>query len=322
MLDGGNTKDMAMIDFREIPQANIANGEQDRFELFAREFFDALGFSVIEGPDRGQDGGRDLIISEKRTGIIGDSEVRWLVSCKHKVHSGAAVNVSDEEDISDRIQAHNCDGFIGFYSTIVSAPLNRKLAALKERYEVQIFDKEKIERVLLENNSVNKLVQRFFPKSFGEIELKTPTNLLSEYYPLRCKYCGKDLLQRDILDNYQGIVVFVQDLQYYENNGKHKYVDIYCACKGECDCRMESVARSQGYVTSWNDISDLVIPVEFLRFVIAIINRLRNSRDVYTDEAFEELKKIIISLAQITMKRQSEKDIRRSISLSELPEGL
>lgn len=76
---------MAIIDFKEIPQANIANGEQDCFELFAREFFDALGFSVIEDPDRGQDGGRDLIISEKRTGIIGDSEVRWLVSCKHKI---------------------------------------------------------------------------------------------------------------------------------------------------------------------------------------------------------------------------------------------
>lgn len=49
---------MAIIDFKEIPQANIANGEQDCFELFAREFFDALGFSVIEDPDRGQDGGR------------------------------------------------------------------------------------------------------------------------------------------------------------------------------------------------------------------------------------------------------------------------
>lgn len=45
---------------------------------------------------------------------------------------------------------------------------------------------------------------------------------------------------------------------------------IYCVCKGKCDRKMEAV-------TSWNDISDLVIPIEFLKFVIAIMNRLRNS---------------------------------------------
>ena len=105
---------MAIIDFKEIPRANVADGNQDIFELFAREFFYVLGFSIIEDPDRGQDGGRDIIISEKRTGIINDTVIRWLVSCKHKIHSGSAVNASDEEDISDRIQVHNCSGFIGF----------------------------------------------------------------------------------------------------------------------------------------------------------------------------------------------------------------
>jgi hypothetical protein len=167
------------------------------------------------------------------------------------------------------------------------------------------------------------LVKRFFPKSYREIELKAPTNLLAEYYPLRCKVCGKDLLQRDILDNYRGIVVFVGDLQYCEEEGwKHKYMDVYCVCKGECDRKMETVARSQGYVTSWNDISDLVIPIEFLKFIIAIMNRLRSLDDIYTDKAYGNLEEIIIALAQITMKRQSERDIRRSMALGELPEGI
>ena len=57
---------MAIIDFKEIPKANVANGNQDVFELFAREFFHALGFFVLEDPDRGQDGGRDIIISESQ----------------------------------------------------------------------------------------------------------------------------------------------------------------------------------------------------------------------------------------------------------------
>jgi hypothetical protein len=85
---------------------------------------------------------------------------------------------------------------------------------------------------------------------------------------------------------------------------------------------METVARSQGYVTSWNDISDLVIPIEFLKFIIAIMNRLRSLDDIYTDKAYGNLEEIIIALAQITMKRQSERDIRRSMALGELPEGI
>ena len=231
---------MAIIDFKEIPKANVANGNQDVFELFAREFFHALGFFVLEDPDRGQDGGRDIIISEKRTGIINDTEIRWLVSCKHKIHSGSAVNVSDEEDISDRIQFHRCDGFIGFYSTVVSSPLNRKFEALKDKYQIEIFDREKIERILLENRAVNKLIRRFFPQSYNDIELKSPSNLLSKYEPLRCKVCGKDLLHRDMLDKYEGIVVFVQDMDYYRcNAGKNKYTEVYCVCKGIYDRKME-----------------------------------------------------------------------------------
>lgn len=314
---------MAIIDFKEIPKANVANGNQDVFELFAREFFHALGFFVLEDPDRGQDGGRDIIISEKRTGIINDTEIRWLVSCKHKIHSGSAVNVSDEEDISDRIQFHRCDGFIGFYSTVVSSPLNRKFEALKDKYQIEIFDREKIERILLENRAVNKLIRRFFPLSYNEIELKSPSNLLSKYEPLRCKVCGKDLLHRDMLDKYEGIVVFVQDMDYYRcNAGKNKYTEVYCVCKGICDRKMEAIARSYGNITGWNDISDLVIPIQFLKFVLAIMNRIREYEDVYTDEAHGDLKNIIISLAQITMKGQSEKDINRVKSLLELPDGL
>ena len=231
---------MALIDFKEIPKANIADGKQDIFELFAREFFTALGFSIVEDPDRGQDGGRDIIISESRTGIINDTEIRWLVSCKHKIHSGLSVNASDGEDISDRIQAHHCDGFIGFYSTIVSSPLNRKLEALKDKYEIQIFDREKIERILLENREANKLIRRFFPKSYSEIDLKSPSNLLSKYAPLRCKVCGKDLLHRDILDKYKGIVVFVQDILVFR---KHQREGIGRALLQEVLDRYKSVRQ-------------------------------------------------------------------------------
>jgi hypothetical protein len=52
---------MSALDFREIPQANAASGEQDEFELFARDFLAYLGYAIISEPDRGQDGGIPIL---------------------------------------------------------------------------------------------------------------------------------------------------------------------------------------------------------------------------------------------------------------------
>ena len=48
-----------ILDFKEIPPANGSDGDQDKFELFAREYIEAIGLEIVSGPDRGQDGGRD-----------------------------------------------------------------------------------------------------------------------------------------------------------------------------------------------------------------------------------------------------------------------
>jgi len=71
-----------ILDFKEIPQANKGDGRQDTFELFSRDFFEILGYEIIQHPDRGADGKKDLIICESRVGISGVSQIKWLVSCK------------------------------------------------------------------------------------------------------------------------------------------------------------------------------------------------------------------------------------------------
>ena len=60
-----------MIDFKEIARANTGNGNQDSFELFARDFLNTLGYIIISEPSRGADGGKDLIVKEIRKGISG-----------------------------------------------------------------------------------------------------------------------------------------------------------------------------------------------------------------------------------------------------------
>ena len=76
---------MPILDFKEIASSS-GGQDRDQFELFAREFLEHLNFRIIEGPDRGPDAGRDLIVEETRTGVGGVTRVRWLVSCKHNAH--------------------------------------------------------------------------------------------------------------------------------------------------------------------------------------------------------------------------------------------
>lgn len=161
-----------LIDFKEIPQANIGNGYQDTFELFARDYLKALGFEIIEGPSRGADGKKDLVVKEQRAGINGTTFIKWLVSVKHYAHSGKSVPDREEPNIWERIHQHNCDGFLGFYSTLPSSSLANLINGLKNNkdvtVEVSTYDREKIERELINNLNQEKenIFQRYFPKSF------------------------------------------------------------------------------------------------------------------------------------------------------------
>ncbi len=157
---------MPALDFKEIATAQ-GGPERDQFELFAREFLVLEGFTVAAGPDRGPDGGRDLVVEEARQGPGGRTDVRWLVSCKHKAHSGNSVTPEDESNIRDRLGTHACTGFIAFYSTLPSSGLARNLEALKPRFECLVYDPERIERRLLETQGGLQLARRFMPRSFA-----------------------------------------------------------------------------------------------------------------------------------------------------------
>jgi hypothetical protein len=155
---------MGALDLREIASAK-AGPKRDEFELFAREFLELQGFKIVEGPDRGPDGGRDLVAEETRSGPGGNTIVRWLVSCKHYAHGGASVRSKDEQNIRDRLGTSDCIGFIAFYSTVPSSGLAEHLQALKPN--VLIYDSELIERMLLDGPRGRTLAVRFMPSSFN-----------------------------------------------------------------------------------------------------------------------------------------------------------
>lgn len=157
---------MSIVNFQEIVEANSSGGDQDEFELFARDFLEALGFHVIEGPGRGADRGRDLIVTETVTGTISAEEKKWVVSAKHKAHSGKSVTDIDEPDPIGRVRKFKAHGFMGFYSTLPSGGLDDTFARIRSDVDVFVFDRGRIETRLLSYESLTRVFQQYFPKSY------------------------------------------------------------------------------------------------------------------------------------------------------------
>lgn len=82
---------------------------------------------------------------------------------------------------------------------------------------------------------------------------------------------------------------------------------------------MES--RCKGHViTQWQDISDLTIPYQYLKWVMGIMNQIREGRVIYTDEAYEQIKTVTLNIAQVVMRQPSVKEMQRAKSLLEIPD--
>lgn len=166
---------MSEIDFREIPAADRTGAKGEQFEFFARDFLAALGFEAMDGPDRGQDDGRDFIVIEQVAGSLTKDRKRWLVSVKHFAHSGRAVSRKDEPDLEGRLSHFNAAGFIGFYSTLPSAPLSRRLRSLEVRATVFVFDAGRIRMALTSNPLLDRVFRTYLPKSYAAFHQPIPT---------------------------------------------------------------------------------------------------------------------------------------------------
>jgi len=219
-----------IIDFLEIPQANIATGHQDSFEKFARDFLTSMGYIIVEDPSRGADGGMDIKVQEKRIGVGGETNVFWLVSCKH-FHSKTSVSPSLELNILDRVISNRCDGFIGFYSTVASSGLLSLLEGLNGKISYQVFDNEKIEHNIVGVKSRESLFLRYFPKSYSawkELNYKfEPIPLFTFYLETTYKdeYAFKAIFgsTEEIIDSLREF----ETLSNYINNHNNKDLIVF-----------------------------------------------------------------------------------------------
>ena len=310
---------MPILDFKEIPKAHIASGEQDGFELFARDFLKYIGYKIESDPDRGADGGKDILIEERRIGVGGENFVRWLVSCKHKAHSGQSIKPSDDPNIRDRVESNSCSGFIGFYSTLPSSGLAGTIEGLKSRIEVQVFDREKIEGHLLGSAVGVLLAKRYFPKSMSKWQTDNPVaaKIFKEEPSLRCAYCKMDLLSPEPT----GIIVLWKRLRLDYENEPLQYEDIYWCCRGHCDKAMAASHANKKLVDSWEDIPDIIVPQVFIKWIMASLNNLRDGAK-YSDKAFSNYKRFLLNIYPFVTRDLSTREEEQLKNLMDIPSYL
>lgn len=301
-----------MIDFKEIS----SDGEQ--WELFARDFLSEQGFFIDVSPDRGPDGGKDIIITEQLKGALGNYEFRWVVSCKHFAHSGRSVTEKDEINIRERLEAFSADGFIGFYSTVSSSGLNSRLTQLRSQNKIKdfkIFDHRLIENHLI-RIGFSKILMRYFPNSYANI---APLHLITkDYLPLECEVCGKDLLKTLKDEEYRSILAEV--IWWGESQTEIHVEDIYWACKGSCDRRLEeSYFQKFHAITQWIELSDLVIPIVYLNWLNSFFEKARQGRYIFSEKAIDKQNYAVLAIAQKAMREMTEKEFDRASTIMDIP---
>ncbi|MBW7933846.1 MAG: restriction endonuclease [Gemmatimonadaceae bacterium] len=295
-----------------INHQEITSGEQ--WELFARDFLAELGFVIEAPPDRGADQGKDILATEQLGGKLANYNFRWLVSCKHNAVANRAVNEDDEQNILERMRTFRADGFLGFYSTLPSAGLGNRLRTLKDAGDIRdyrIFDGTLVENYLIRIGYA-PLLMRFYPESYKAI--KPLHAITADYEPLSCAACGKDLLQALYTEHYQGMIGFACD--YSAESGSQRIVEVYAACKGACDATLTRRFAKRKLATNWEDVSDLAIPMFYLRYLFTVMNDLRAEPHEMTDEAFEQLKHVIFTLGQKVFRENTERERERVQTLA------
>jgi len=139
--------------------------------------------------------------------------------------------------------------------------------------------------------------------------------LLNEYIPLKCGYCGKDLLETADSEGRESIVVLVTSV----DSDPRRVFDIYWSCKGNCDEELKTRLSTPNSTTSFEDISDLLNPIMLLNWVFDTMDKLRYGRDIYEDEAYEKEKEFIAALSQRVFQEITDEDRKNAQANFDLP---
>lgn len=310
----------SLIDFNEIESFPIGNKlTLDRFECFAEDLLYALGFTIISSPGRGADGGKDLIVSEIKQGILSSKTSKILVSCKNFSKSRKSVNCNDEPNIKDRLERHRCDSFLGFYSTIASSDLVSNTDTIKERsneLSINFLSGHQIRKLLCRNNQTLEVFKTYLPSSFRKY---SSSNLISNIYPeppyINCQRCSQNLLDLgDVKKWDQSYVLhhFKYDLSSDREIPYLKGLFFTCAnCKDIIKNQLpneDSAVHRYFFTTYESQLSSYIDPCYFIDRIIETQSRLRNIPDYMNDDLFRLWNRFILIMFYYNSKKIEKRD--------------
>lgn len=233
----------------------------------------SLGYEILVRPGEGNDGGKDLIVADVFEGKHGRRQVKYLVSCKHKLSS--AVGASDEEEIEGRVRSHHCDAFMGVYANHVTQGLIDKAEGLKSakrdsgNFDIVFIQDADIRRHLLELPDGSRLVRQWFPRGYAAyIHTISESFVYNKRPVMQCTTCKADLLQ-----DFSGVVIYEASHEPArfptidpERDRRHRYhiLDIkpYCAEHIPPPSRKPYNDASMKF-----DLRDLVDPKKYIKRV-------------------------------------------------------
>ena len=148
-----------MIDFTELPEDGV------KFEQLVRELLVLEGFET-HWTGVGQDGGRDLVVTEILKGELSEYKRKWLISCKHTANSGKSLGRDQAGNISEDCKAIGAEGYICVCSTQPTTSLVTRLSEIEQTQNIitKFWDSIEMEKRLLKPNTFN-LIHTFFPES-------------------------------------------------------------------------------------------------------------------------------------------------------------
>ncbi len=134
------------------------------FEFFCRDLLESLGCQILEGPARGPDSKKDLIIQYKIKDVIGrEEQYKVLVQCKNNAKSQKSVYESDLGDIRSACKIHKTKGYLLITSTIPSVSAQNILKAINEEghYFTHYWDKYILEKFISKSKEGLRILDRY-----------------------------------------------------------------------------------------------------------------------------------------------------------------
>ncbi len=137
--------------------------------------------------------------------------------------------------------------------------------------------------------------------------MKKPVKIFSDTPHLDCDYCGKNLLDENNKGNY---IVFEESAA---DGTKLKCIKY--ACKEHDDIVTSEARQHKLQDAGWDDVDDLLMPVMWIKKLMAFMNEMHDPNVKMSDEYFADVKHMFLNTFPFVTREMSQQESERVAKL-------